>query len=81
MRDISLLKGGNWQDWCYPSFMGFTKWVVQWEHVPYWSDDMEGLPERWVKISMREVRWGSSRTLKLLLDAPTTHCVKEDVWI
>jgi len=42
--------------------------------------DLDGLPDRWIKIVEGKAKWGHGVFYKILLDAPVAHCVKEDLW-
>ncbi len=72
---MHFLKGGNWQRGPSRNYRCSTGWGVQWEHLPIWEEDIEGLPDRWVKIIVMEIS-------KLLSKYPEqeAHCVKEGLW-
>jgi len=44
------------------------------------SPDLEGLPDRWIKIVEGRAKWGHGKFYKVLLDDPVAHCVKEGLW-
>jgi hypothetical protein len=54
---MHFLKGGNWQDGTYAGSFSFTNPRAYREIVPLGMRDIDGLPERWVKILRGESGW------------------------
>lgn len=55
---MNLLKGGNWQDGVGAGFLSVDCWfTLDREIIPVYGFDLEGLPDRWVKILMGQTNW------------------------
>lgn len=54
---MHFLKGGDWQRRRDIAYLCASSWEVQWEHLPIWKRDIEGLPDRWVEILMGKTNW------------------------
>jgi hypothetical protein len=78
---MHFLKGGNWQRERSIDYLCSSSWEVQWEHLPIWERNIEGLPDRWLQIVEGKVRWGWTRTGLFLLSDPKADCVREGLWV
>lgn len=79
---MHFLKGWNWQ--CERSIdcRCSSGWEDQWEHLPIWKREIEGLPDRWKQIVAGKVRWGwGERAKRFYFEMPEAHCVKEGLWV
>lgn len=79
---MNSLEGGNWQNGAGTDYFynrGLASALAR-RMVPFAEVDTEGLPERWIKIIRKEVRWGRTDYFRLLLDVPEAHCEKEGLW-
>ena len=77
-----ILEGGNWaRVWVNHPYSD-TRTAVGYSGLCGTSHpDLEGLPDRWIKIVEGRAKWGHGKFFKILLDEPDAHCVKEGLWI
>jgi hypothetical protein len=54
---MHFLKGGTWTDGVYAGSFSFTDPRAYREIVPLGVLNVEGLPERWVRILREEIGW------------------------
>ena len=62
-KPVLFLDGGNWQNGSYAG--DFTlKYPYRFREIfVITKRDIDGLPERWVKIMKREVLWGNTKRM------------------
>jgi hypothetical protein len=72
---MHFLKGGNWQRERSIDYRCSSGWDVPWEPLSTWEEDIEGLPDRWVKIIEMEISKILSKYPELKVD-----CIKEGLW-
>jgi hypothetical protein len=56
---MDVLNGGNWNDGVDAGFFAYDYLTFQRkrELIPFYKPDMEGLPDRWVRIWNGETGW------------------------
>ena len=76
-----FLNGGSWQDGIDAGYFTLGFPYKSREIFSISKIDIDGLPERWVKISKLEVTWRMNKETKTLLAEPKKeHHVKGEFW-
>ena len=76
-----ILEGGNWARVRFSYPYNDTATAIGYSGLCGASlPDLEGLPDRWIKIVEGRAKWGYGMFYKILLDESAAHCIKEGLW-